>query len=60
MIKDVTIRDGHLKGIRSRNAKTRTLSPREGSQRSEFAMFNTLVLAPNVVSGEVDLFPTER
>ena len=35
-------------------------SPREWSQRSEFTMFNTLVLAPNVVSGEVDVFPAER
>jgi hypothetical protein len=47
-------------GIRSRNGKNRTLSYREWSQRSEFTMFNTLVLAPNVVSGEIDVFPAER
>jgi hypothetical protein len=47
-------------GIRSRDGKNRTLSPREWSQRSEFTMFNTLVLAPNVVAGEVDVFPAER
>ena len=40
--------------------KNRTLSHREWSQRSEFTMFNTLVLAPNVVSGEIDVFPAER
>ncbi len=32
----------------------------EWSQRSGFTMVNTLVLAPNVVSGEVDVFPAER
>ena len=44
-------------GVRSRNGKNRTLRHREWSQRSEFTMFNTLVLAPNVVSGEIDVFP---
>jgi hypothetical protein len=46
--------------VRSRNGKNRTLRHREGSQRSEFTMFNTLVLTPNVVSGEIDVFPAER
>ena len=45
---------------RSRNGKNRTLSHSEWSQRSEFTMSNTLVLAPNVVSGEIDVFPAER
>jgi len=50
---------GSVRGVLSNGHSYRD-SPREGSQRSEFAMFNTLVLAPNVVSGEVDVFPTER
>jgi hypothetical protein len=28
------------------------------SQRSEFTMLGTLVLVPNVISGEIDVFPT--
>jgi hypothetical protein len=50
---------GSVRGASSNGCPYRD-SPREWSQRSEFAMFNTLVLAPNVVSGEVDVFPTER
>ena len=34
--------------------------PHKWSQRSEFTTFNMLVLAPNVVSGELDVFPAER
>ena len=50
---------GSVRGAPSNGCPYRE-SPRERSQRSEFAMFNTLVLAPNVVSCEVDVFPTER
>jgi hypothetical protein len=40
--------------VSSGNGNLRTLSPRESSQSSEFTTFKTLVLAPNVVSGEVN------
>jgi hypothetical protein len=39
----------------SRNVENRTPSHREWSQRPEFTMFNTLVLAPNVISGEIEV-----
>src|SRR5580704_1144924 len=44
---------GSVRGASSNGCPYRD-SPREWSQRSEFAMFNTLVLAPNVVASEVD------
>jgi hypothetical protein len=49
---------GSVRGASSNGCPYRD-SHRQWSQRSQLAMFNTLVLAPNVISGEIDMFPAE-
>ena len=46
-------------GVTSENGKYCTLSRWEGSQGSVFTHFNAPDLSPDVVSCEIDVFPTE-
>jgi hypothetical protein len=46
-------------GLTSRNGKNRTLGNENGSEGSKFPAFHSPVLPPDVIAGEVDVFPAE-
>jgi hypothetical protein len=43
----------------SRNGKNRTLRHWNGSERSKLAAFHAPILAPDVITREIDVFPAE-
>jgi hypothetical protein len=45
--------------LTSRNGKNRTLGNENGSEGPKFSAFHPPVLPPNVIAGEVDVFPAE-
>ena len=47
-------------GLTSRNGKNRTLGNENGSEGPKFSAFHPPVLPPDVIAGEVDVFPAEE
>ena len=48
-----------VKRFTSRNGNNRTIRNWNGSERSKLAAFHTPILAPDVITREIDVFPAE-
>ena len=59
LVFNVHASDARLDGGTSRNGKNRTLRNWNGSERSKLSAFHTPILAPDVITREIDVFPAE-
>jgi hypothetical protein len=53
------VNDNVLYCLTSRNGKNRTLGNENGSEGPKFSAFHPPVLPPEVIAGEVDVFPAD-